>query len=104
LKSESLNHENPIEQFIHHIGGEWDKFASHFAKVFLKKQDQPPQADVSPSLIDIRGGGLDESYVTEQMVQDGLQQIEVYLEVVQPILDALSKIFSDLNMNDPTRV
>lgn len=102
--SQKINPENPFEQLIHHIGGEWDKFASHFAKVVLKKQDHPQKTNVSAGLMDIHGGSIDDNYVTEQMVEDGHQQIEVYLEVVLPILDALAQIFSDLNMNDPTRV
>lgn len=105
IGNEENKDENPIEQFLNHVGSEWDKFASNFAKVVLKKDPK----------MNVRGGGSADSrrgletdncdnYVTQEMVKDAHEQIVLYMQVASPLLDDLAALFADLNMNDPKRV
>jgi Glycolipid transfer protein (GLTP) len=101
IKSDTTKDENPVEQLLNHIGGEWDKLAFNVVKVFNKNALAPE--------MQVRGGGeslqaLDEDYITQEMVKDAHQQIVAYLQVARPLLQNLATLFDDLNMDDPTRV
>jgi hypothetical protein len=100
--SERRGEENPLEAFLNHIGGEWDKFLSSVGKIFKPDSDEPK----------FRGGGqvassqtseLD-TYINLEMTKDAHNQITSYLRVVRPLLKNLKILFDDMNMDDPTRV
>jgi len=99
--------DNPVIAFFNHIGGEWDKFASNVGKL-LGHHDGGGE-------MNIRGGstssdasrlqqGIVDRYVTSEMIKDAHGRIKPYLDVAFPLLDDLSTLFDDLNMDDPTRV
>lgn len=88
--------ENPLEQLMNHIGGEWDKFADGVIRIFNKKHvgTQPPNGSAASS----------DSHIRRGMILDAHEQISAFLEVSYPILETLEALFKDLNMEDPTRV
>jgi Glycolipid transfer protein (GLTP) len=97
--------ENPVQQLLNHIGGEWDKLAFNVVRIF-NKDAQPP------GFVKAHDGGnsrhntssLNEEYVTREMVKDAHAQIASYLVVAKPLLDSIATLFDSLNMDDPTRV
>jgi hypothetical protein len=95
----------PFEKFGRHIGREWDKFAGSVVQLF----GQQPRQKIEL----VRGGSdsLDvsqqlniESYINKEMEKDAYEHIVAYLEVAQPLLDDLGKLFDEFNMDDPTKV
>jgi hypothetical protein len=96
---------NPFEKLGKHIGREWDKFAGSVVQLF--GQQPRPKVEL------VRGGSdsLDvsqqvkiESYINKEMEKDAYEHIVAYLEIAQPLLDDLSKLFDEFNMDDPTKV
>jgi hypothetical protein len=102
------DHNNPIGQFVHHIGGEWDKLAYNVVKIF--NNDVPPPLSIlqeqqkESSGVAIHEANIDQEFITREMVQDAHIQIKMYLQRIQPILQSIQVLFLDLNMDDPTRV
>ena len=45
-----------------------------------------------------------ESYISQEMRKDAYDHIQTYLEVVEPLLDNLSGLIDEFNMDDPTKV
>lgn len=74
--------QNPFQALINHFGQEWDKLRG-----------------VKPSRVVTH-----DDYVTRAMVNDAHEQIAIYLEAAQPVLENLSNLFEELNMDDPSRV
>lgn len=104
--SSARKDENPVEQFVNHIGREWDKLAFHVVKVFNKKAEQPPTMQVrgGAAVDDQTMEAVSDDYITQEMVKDAHTQIAAYLRVAKPLLDSLATLFDDLNMDDPMRV
>lgn len=93
----SFKSDNPFEQLLHHIGGEWNKFTFGVTRVFQpqKRQQARGTEESDPDNND---------FVTNEMVEDAHRQIEGFLEVSYPIMDNLKSLFQELNMDDPTKV
>lgn len=101
---EDAKEDNPVIGFFKQIGGEWDKMAGNVARIF--GADDGPVAELN-----LRGGsgtGLQskefEDFVTAEMTKDAHEKIQAYLSVAFPLLDDLSRVFDELNMDDPTKV
>lgn len=58
---------------------------------------------VSLPTFQLEGDELD-SYIESEMTKAAHNQFHMYLETMQPLLQDLSAIFIEFNMNDPTRV
>jgi hypothetical protein len=95
----------PPSNPFHRIGYEFDKIVHSVGQVFDKANAKKLQ---------VRGGGqasgeglqgdeLDE-FICNEMSQDVYEHVASYLEIVQPLLDSLAGLFSELNMDDPSKV
>lgn len=87
-ESSEVLHQNPVQAFFQHIGEEWDKLRGAKPTVASSKENKATH----------------DEYVTRAMVKDAHYQIALYLEAAAPVLEHLSDLFADLNMNDPSRV
>lgn len=102
-----------------HIGGEWDKFGDHVVNEWNKLSfnvvkifDQDSKKSTSQDNQDIRGGASSvvmtkeelDHYIDTQMEQDAHRNIKKYLDVARPLLEDLEGLFSEMNMDDPTKV
>lgn len=100
-KEEALN---PFEKLGRHFGREWDKFAGSIGHVFGHR----PQAIAEQ----VRGGNASdcvpahhvEVFINDHMERDAHEHIVAYLEVAKPLLEDLSVLFEEFNMDDPTKV
>jgi len=45
-----------------------------------------------------------ENFINQEMRKDAYEHIKAYLEVVNPLLDDLSSLIDEFNMDDPTKV
>ena len=104
-------------KFGKHVVGEWDKIAFNVGKIFDNKQRKKSAFD-SRSNFDMRGGatnnlgrdsvGMSEEqlnqFIDTQMEIDAHQNIKVFLNIAKPLLKDLEELFSQLNMDDPTKV
>lgn len=106
--SDKEKNDNPVIAFFQHVGGEWDKIASSVGKVLLAKHNSGARVSVRGGSMDTGAPGLQQSevdsFVTEEMVKDAHEHIKNYLDVAFPMLDDLSALFDEMNMDDPTRV
>lgn len=106
---------HPFCDFFCNIGNEWDKIGRHIQgewdKIFNKDGKDDSRSTVTR--LDKRGGANNsnklsdeeiETYVSNQMAADAHEHILVYLEVVSPILNDISGLFDEMNMDDPTKV
>jgi len=75
------------------------------AEVEKKQKKEINQRDTKQPLrvISLEGDAL-QNYVDKHMTEYAHNQMNVYLEVVVPVLDDLEGLFEDLNMNDQTKV
>ena len=103
---------NPVEQFFDEVGSGVEKFIGNIVKELQKNSKKKKGLHVA------RGGGSnsdsssaassssspDDAFVTQEMVKDAQQQIAAYLQVANPLLENLAKLFDDLNMDDPSKV
>jgi hypothetical protein len=117
---------NPIERWIHHVGGEWNKFCQHVGGEWNKLVDNvvrvldqdvsKPKTDAATRVV-VRGGStsssssLDDEYseemeqfISQQMERDAHKRIARYLKQVEPLLEDLAGLFQELNMDDPSKV
>jgi len=123
---------NEWEKFSNHIEKELEKILRHIEKDFgknfvnalcifgikgknrtcakkaeveKKQKKEINQRDTKQPLrvISLEGDAL-QNYVDKHMTEYAHNQMNVYLEVVVPVLDDLEGLFEDLNMNDPTKV
>lgn len=100
-----------------HVVGEWDKIAFNMGKIFDNKQ-RKGSATNSGSNFDIRGGATSdfgtnsvgmteeelEQFVDTQMEMDAHRNIKVFLKIAKPLLKDLDELFTEMNMDDPTKV
>jgi Glycolipid transfer protein (GLTP) len=103
-RSKKEENENAIEQFLNHVGNEWDKLASNVVKIFKKPSDEEQRAEAAVRGYAAGHARSHNDFVTQEMVKDAHEQITAYLTVAHPILHRLAELFDDLNMDDPTRV
>ena len=45
-----------------------------------------------------------DDYINQEMRNDAYEHIRAYLEVAGPLLDDLTDLFDEFNMDDPTKV
>lgn len=118
---------NPIERWIHHVGGEWNKLCQHVGGEWNKLVDNvvrvldqdvsKPKTEDAATRVVVRGGStsssssLDDEYseemeqfISQQMERDAHQRIARYLKQVEPLLEDLAGLFHELNMDDPSKV
>jgi len=117
--------QNEWDKFGKHINNEWKKISSNvqnLLKINKNKNEMDVEnnanADSSSSNREIRGGGVQEEDLSElilqgeaseqsvldQLTRETHRQISVFLKVSKPMLDDLSGLFHEMNMNDPKKV
>jgi len=102
--------DNPIESFLKHIGGEWDKILGAIGQLFDPNNHHSHNNNQKE--LNVRGGDSGaqpdraaiEQFVTQEMIKDAHEHIQVYLRVAHPLLDDLAALFDEMNMDDPTKV
>jgi len=123
VKVEKDDDSNPFEKFGNHIaqewdklgkhiGGEWDKLVGNVVNIFDKKSNSKDNKNMN-----VRGGARSggentkslegeelDQYVSEEMSKDAKKHIAHYLKMVEPLLNDLSLLFDELDMDDPTKV
>mmetsp|Transcript_18097 Transcript_18097/g.25501 ORF Transcript_18097/g.25501 Transcript_18097/m.25501 type:complete len:700 (+) Transcript_18097:322-2421(+) len=118
-----------MDKFGKHVESEWNKFAGGIVKILdknhkskekkisqfkmsrsslhklkeLKEADNNKEVNTA-SVETFFPDEMSEEFISKQMVKDARQQIMMHLEVANPLLDDLTKLVNELNMNDPTRV
>lgn len=125
--------ESEIDKFGHHVGDEWDKFGHHvgtewdktvcnLGNLFMKDNQKNCKIAVDNNrirddnmkqkskeskpfvnMIGINGEKL-EAYISKEMAIDARMNILNYLEAVVPLMNDLTDLFNEMNMNDPTKV
>jgi hypothetical protein len=117
---------HPFERFGKHVGREWDKFSDNVVNEWDKFNhrlgqlfgQRPTNSGQTSNLrfFDESFGSAkstDEqaanavkmaSYIDQEMQRDAHEHILAYLEVAYPILEDLSTLIDEFNMNDPTKV
>jgi len=103
------------------VGNEWDKMASNIGQLFgQQKHDQDVNrkqlenncaalaatTELDPVIVsDEAAKELEmESYISHLMRVDAYDHIKAYLEVVDPLLEDLTALIDEFNMNDRTKV
>ena len=103
------------------VGNEWDKVANNVGQLFgQQKHNQDANrkqlenncaalaatTELDPALVsDEAAKELEmESYISHEMRVDAYDHIKAYLEVVDPLLEDLTALIDEFNMNDPTKV
>jgi hypothetical protein len=110
------------DKFSDNVGSEWDKMASNIGQLFgpqhrqQEHQANPKQpenncaalatTELQPGMAsDEAAKELEmESYISQEMRDDAYDHIKAYLEVVDPLLEDISALIDEFNMNDPTKV
>ena len=122
------------DKFGHHVGSEWDKFGQHvgaewdktvcnLGNVFMKdkrkncktavnknkhedavKKSNSKGAKPSVNMAAENNSEQLEAYISKEMATDARINILNYLESAAPLMNDLSGLFDEMNMNDPTKV
>ena len=82
-----VENDNPVVAFFENIGNWWKDVTS----------------DNAPSPLSGDGDEFDR-FVSSEMVKDAMEHITLYMQVAEPLLNDLSRVFDLYNMDDPTRV
>jgi hypothetical protein len=88
-----------------HLGSEWGKLTRSIVHVFDKSAEEQIEYvrrgtnDVELSLQE----NIDD-FINREMKSDAHAQILEYLDVAEPLLLDLARLFDDFNMDDPTKV
>lgn len=104
--------DNPVEAVLKHLGGEWDKILGAIGQLFdPNSQNNNNNNNNNQKELNVRGGGAPppdsaavERFITQEMIKDAHEHIQVYLRVAHPLLDDLAALFDEMNMDDPTKV
>jgi hypothetical protein len=88
---------NPLQLLGKRIMEEWENLVG----IFGEKSENAAVAGSSPREADDE---VVHDFVVKQMTANAHDNIEQYLQVVQPLLGDLEGLFDDLNMDDPTKV
>jgi len=112
------------DNFGKHVNSEWKKIVSNVGNILKINDDKNNvNSDVVEENVDnsncdiLRGGGeaveeedeasFDQasiSNVIDQLSRETHRQISVFLKVSKPVLEDLSGLFNEMNMNDPKKV
>ncbi len=124
---ENVQDNNHFVDFFTNIGNEWDKFSKHITdeidkicnnigKIFGQGETDENLSSASNTRFDQRGGANfnnnanmmsddeTEAYISKEMAADAREHILVYLDIIGPILNDLTGLFDEMNMDDPTKV
>eukprot|EP00559_Dactyliosolen_fragilissimus_P006460 CAMPEP_0184858578 /NCGR_PEP_ID=MMETSP0580-20130426/3664_1 /TAXON_ID=1118495 /ORGANISM="Dactyliosolen fragilissimus" /LENGTH=323 /DNA_ID=CAMNT_0027354801 /DNA_START=129 /DNA_END=1100 /DNA_ORIENTATION=- len=118
--------QSEFDKFGKQVGGEWDKFASNIENMMKKnrkieekklnrtknihihtgKELDIPQEISNENSLNSKVLSSVESkiIIDEEMKKNAEKCILVYLSVVKPLLMDLAHLFSEMNMDDPSRV
>lgn len=91
-----------------HVNNEWTKISSNVANIFKNEKNSfehvnTPDCDIRGGAEELQGEAL-EQFVLDQLTIETHRQISVFLKVSKPILEDLSRLFDEMNMNDPKKV
>mmetsp|Transcript_11055 Transcript_11055/g.28043 ORF Transcript_11055/g.28043 Transcript_11055/m.28043 type:complete len:672 (+) Transcript_11055:64-2079(+) len=96
------------------VGHEWDKISGNVGQLFGQErhetEKQPRHLNDCAFQPDIEIESEDskehevEAYIAQEMRHDAYEHIKAYLEVVDPLLDDLTNLIDEFNMDDPTKV
>lgn len=96
---------------VHHAGTEWDKFASGVGSEWDKIMSNVDKIlhlvnhdDDVKEKDDKNIAAEREEFIVQEMIKDARHEIHRFLNDVSPLLDDLSKLFVQMNMDDPTKV
>mmetsp|Transcript_22883 Transcript_22883/g.63535 ORF Transcript_22883/g.63535 Transcript_22883/m.63535 type:complete len:711 (+) Transcript_22883:814-2946(+) len=123
---------NEWEKLFDNVGNEWDKVTGNIGQLFGQPRRTPEQspkkqrrrsnadkpdntqntvitADPVPTLESDEDAAVMketemQSFIDHEMRQDAYEHIKAYLEVVDPLLEDLSNLIDEFNMDDPTKV
>ena len=121
---------NEWEKHSVHVINEWDKVTSNISQLFGHKRREvhrqnndkrrrlilkldgdekvdPEQTTMTEETTIARQLEMEdemEDYINQEMRKDAYDNIKVYLEVAEPLLDDLSRLTDEFNMDDPTKV
>eukprot|EP00534_Pseudo-nitzschia_fraudulenta_P006549 CAMPEP_0201187210 /NCGR_PEP_ID=MMETSP0851-20130426/132902_1 /ASSEMBLY_ACC=CAM_ASM_000631 /TAXON_ID=183588 /ORGANISM="Pseudo-nitzschia fraudulenta, Strain WWA7" /LENGTH=708 /DNA_ID=CAMNT_0047472645 /DNA_START=152 /DNA_END=2278 /DNA_ORIENTATION=+ len=119
---------NEWDKLSHNVVNEWDKVAGNIGQLFgqqrqqqdnrVKKRRQPLIAEnIGEAVADEMDESVItdedslatrelemETYIRKEMTIDAYDHIKAYLEIVDPLLDDLSTLIDEFNMDDPTKV
>jgi len=106
--------QHPLDRLGRHVHKEWNKMANAVGAIFSGNGDAR-SSHSSSSAEWVRGGSESaeetsllalrrEKFIKDQMELDAREHIRSYLQIAQPILEDLSQLFEELNMDDPTKV
>lgn len=106
---------NELEKFGDHIGIEWDNAVCNVSNII--SHDKHDCFSTEQGLLKTRGGSSlktssgasfsdDEidRFVKNEMMKDASSHILSFLKIVTPMLSDLEGLFSEMNMDDPTKV
>jgi hypothetical protein len=107
---------NEWDKLTDNVGSEWDKLSGNVGQLFGQhkpdsdeKQRQwndcsalvpDPQIDSDEASKNLEV----EMYISQEMKNDAYEHIKAYLEVVDPLLEDLTNLIDEFNMDDPTKV
>jgi len=111
---------NEWDKLSGNVGNEWDKMASNIGHLFgQQSQDERKERPSTPKnncadlvgemdpAITSEGASKEleiETYIRQEMRNDAYEHIKAYLEVVDPLLEDLTALIDEFNMDDPTKV
>jgi len=104
---------NEWDKVASNVGHEWDKVASNVGQLFGQQrqvQKQPRQFNDCSALTAEPEVAIDdkehevEAYIRQEMRNDAYEHIKAYLGVVDPLLEDLTTLIDEFNMDDPTKV
>jgi len=109
---------NEWDKLADNVGNEWDKMTGNIGQLFGQPQKQPtnekrPRNDCSTLSVELDPGMASdeaakeleiETYINQEMRMDAYDHIKAYLEVVDPLVNDLTALIDEFNMDDPTKV
>ena len=109
---------NEWDKVTNNVGHEWNKVASNIGQLFGQQPHQTDKTQLPPNNCASLTVELDpaissdeaakelemETYINQEMRNDAYDHIKAYLEVVNPLLDDLTALIDEFNMDDPTKV
>lgn len=114
---------NEFEKHSGNVINEWTKLTSNIGQFFghqkrgrqreviLEREDNKIDSEQKVTIYTstetttkIRSELEIKKYINEEMTKDAYDHIKVYLEVADPLLEDLTRLINEFNMDDPTRV
>jgi hypothetical protein len=90
------------------IEREWSKIAAKVLFPFSALQilnAKSGNSDLnSRQVAQVSQAMIQEQYIAEEMEKDAYEHIRAHLEVIEPLLEDIASLFSEMNMDDPSKV